>query len=591
MHYKRGFCISGEDDMDRNTDDKGLSGIEELDSITQNAVLALGRVIHNAAIYGISHRATTEMMAEAYELSEAIVNSAGRMNFALRNNFLLVGGKLPDNSNPLIKQLYRKMKSKDITAFSIVRGMGLDEFQQLVEVLGSSDSRSFEEQLKSRSLQHVTSEKVVLQEIREGEEIGGGPGKGRGAGSSSDIRDLAEEWLAGNTGIVDHADSEGGGGKGAGGGVEQIVAFLKGDVASDDPQVQAELEKVANDSEKLAELIMEAAAIRQSQSNIQSGETVADLVIGCLRRTFEGLRKAEKNSSDKNIELKKSFMLLEKNIIDKLHRVMGSSDESIDAEIRAAIEEMEDDAELGEIASEYMEQRALMARNEKRIAEYIRGEKGAKLQDRMMAAGMAPESWRSLVAKSASDGGGGSGGGSEPIGGVAESFGALAVVLAKFDDLMTSATPKADEVAKFIDQIEGHVEDVEQNTHQKIDKLNEDMQREIGQREIGPGNAEQRQIRKHREQFSIFVERLAELAQELMQPLTVINCSINMSVSGQLGEISDEQKELLSLAQSNTNRLNRLIEHLTKLVGYPKDLTPKTVEEDEVVISPANEDR
>ena len=204
-----------------------------------------------------------------------------------------------------------------------------------------------------------------------------------------------------------------------------------------------------------------------------------------------------------------------------------------------------------------------------------------------MAAGMAPESWKSLVAKSASgEGRRGRGDGGESLGGAAESFGALAVVLAKFDDLMSSATPKADEVAKFIDHIEGHVDDVEQNTHEKIDKLNEDMQREIGL-----GNAEQRQIRKHRAQFSIFVERLAELAQELMQPLTVINCSINMSVSGQLGEISEEQKELLSLAQSNTNRLNRLIEHLTKLVGYPKDLTPKTVEGDEVEILPVKEEQ
>jgi signal transduction histidine kinase len=155
------------------------------------------------------------------------------------------------------------------------------------------------------------------------------------------------------------------------------------------------------------------------------------------------------------------------------------------------------------------------------------------------------------------------------------------VVLAKFDELMSSTTPSAPEVEQFIDQIEGHIEAAEKQTHRRIDTLSEQVQDHVESEEIGLSDPEQQQIRAHRMQFSIFVERLAELAQELMQPLTVINCSIKMTTSGYVGELSEEQKDLLDLAQSSANRLNRLIERLTTLVGYPKDLNPKTSEIDE----------
>lgn len=558
----------------KESNENNLAAIEPLEEETQKAVELLGRVIHSASIYGMEHRATAESMRQAYEICSAVVDSRRRINFSIKDNQLLVDGRLPDNSRALIKQLARKMIAKRITAFSIVKGMQFDEFSKLIELLSGSDESDFDDQLKASNLRHVSSEKVVYQEVSEDQEVASKSGRDSASG---DIRDLAEQWLAGN---ADESEGvEGGGSASSSAGVEQIVAFLKGDVAPDDPALQEELSRAAEDPEKLAQLIMEASVIRQSQTDVQSGESVADLVIGCLRRTYEGIRKKSQKRDDQGgLDLKKSFMLLEKNIIDKLHRITGSSDSSIDSEIREAIKAMGDDLEMNSIASEYMEQRANLARNEKRIAEYIKSQSGGTMEQHLLNAGMPPETWHNLVARSSAQAGSGGGGPGSGAGDIASSFGALAVVLSKFDELMSSTTPSASEVESMIDQIEGHVETAEENTLRKIDQFTEEVQQEIGDRELGLGDAEQRQIRAHRKQFSIFVERLAELAQELLQPLTVINCSINMTLSGYIGEVSDEQKDLLSLAQSNANRLNRLIDRLTKLVGYPKDLDPKAVE-------------
>ena len=75
--------------------------------------------------------------------------------------------------------------------------------------------------------------------------------------------------------------------------VEKIIAFLKGEAASSEAP-SADLEKLLSEPEKLGQLIMESAAIRQSAQSLDEGESLADIVIGCLRKTYEDLSQQKK---------------------------------------------------------------------------------------------------------------------------------------------------------------------------------------------------------------------------------------------------------------------------------------------------------
>jgi hypothetical protein len=62
---------------------------------------------------------------------------------------------------------------------------------------------------------------------------------------------------------------------------------------------------------------------------------------------------------------------------------------------------------------------------------------------------------------------------------------------------------------------------------------------------------------------------LAEVAQELMQPLTAINASLEMMLHGYVGEISEDQQDLLTLASNSGEHLKYLMDMLIEIVGCP----------------------
>ena len=62
---------------------------------------------------------------------------------------------------------------------------------------------------------------------------------------------------------------------------------------------------------------------------------------------------------------------------------------------------------------------------------------------------------------------------------------------------------------------------------------------------------------------------LSEIAQELMQPLTAINASLEMMMQGYVGEFSEDQEGLLDLASNSGEHLTYLMRELIDIVGCP----------------------
>jgi hypothetical protein len=70
------------------------------------------------------------------------------------------------------------------------------------------------------------------------------------------------------------------------------------------------------------------------------------------------------------------------------------------------------------------------------------------------------------------------------------------------------------------------------------------------------------------------MEILAEMGQELCQPLAVINCTLGLVVSENIGPVTVEQREMLTLAINSEEKLKQLADRLMELSGVPTTLSP-----------------
>ena len=533
----------------------------------QHALLMLGKILHSASIYGIDHPRTRQATEQAYHSMTTLLTAAARMNLDLVDGALRVDGKLADTRGPFVKMLESRLAAMQVTGFALVRGMSAPEFEQLVRLIATAKAGEFSQRVRGGQVRHVETSEVTYQAVKKTEAVVDRDRlKHAGAGGGAFVLDLDGEGTESGP-----FESKGAGGGGRGGGdygelpeyqVRQILAFIKGGTGEGSAAVQAGLDKIASDAEKLASLVMEAAAIRQTDPGLAMGESVSDLVLGCLRRTFEGLRNSPILASEEGrASLRKSLLLLEKTILDKVHAFMGRGDPSVDAQIGAAIREMPDQIEMDALAAHYMEHRAAVQQSEKRILHYIQTKGPQVFEGTPIETGLPPSDWRRLVVKGALAEGGGPGGLSMP-----EGIGTLALVLERFDALLRGGRADEGEVRKLLGEVERNVESVAADATHRMDQLGRELARDAGQETLESHGAAMPRER--------MLARLAEIAQELLQPLTVVNCTLTMILDGYSGEVAPGVGDLLKLASSSGERLRELMDRLISIVGYPVSLRP-----------------
>ncbi len=67
---------------------------------------------------------------------------------------------------------------------------------------------------------------------------------------------------------------------------------------------------------------------------------------------------------------------------------------------------------------------------------------------------------------------------------------------------------------------------------------------------------------------------LAEINQELVQPLTTSSALLQLLRSGKSGAVTDAQRELLDTAAEGMERLEKLVHYLQRISGFPVELSP-----------------
>jgi hypothetical protein len=330
-----------------------------------------------------------------------------------------------------------------------------------------------------------------------------------------------------------------------------IVAFLKGETGHAGGAVPEEVRDVASDPERLAGFIMEATLVRQRAGH--GGETLGDLVIGCLRRTYDGLERAA-DSSGRDLRPDQGLALLEKAVLDKLHALMEGVDDFPVPELESGT----DPDAVREMTAEYVRRRQALERMEGRLQTAIGSVGDPVLQrdlgDQARGQGVMLPGWNQIS-------GPGSPGvtGGEGAGEVGGSIAVLTALLSQLDELMSGDTDgRPLQTVRRVGQAVGRAAEA---TAGKIEAL-------VGS---GAGGVQDRPGLDEADQ----AELLAEIVQEICQPATAISCSV--ALLAQIGPLEEDQREIVSVVRSCSERLTYLLERLRGIVGVPKDHIPKQV--------------
>lgn len=515
------------------------------DSLLLDALNALGRSINIVSTYGNHHPAFQQAIAAALISVQTLFIDRKKVNIGAFNGVMTVD-EIPILAiGTLLKSLERRLVRLQITSLRIAQGISEPELTKLAELLACNEVENFNAGMNQAGLAHIATEKTRFQAVREGQSVANN-GDLAGAGGHGVL--VLDDDLGG--------DSSGTGQGGASVHVEQIVAFLKGDIDHDADGVGDALNELASDPARLGQMIMESVSIRQAASEL-SGESLSDVILGCLRRTYDGIRKQPAFQSSEGVaDLKKALLLLEENILDKMRDLAGDSNPEMDRQIVQAIREMDENLGFELAANQYMEHREAIEENKKQLQSYVKAKGVGMAEELLDNTGFPSSDWRRIVVESQH-----SPNGSQPPP-IAAGLSTLTMVFEKLENLMRSNDSDASKMKDLLGQANHNLDDTLDSTKEKLEHLS--VQLLNSNEDTGTiGGQAAKMDRKE------LLSSIAEIAQELMQPLTAISASLEMMLGGYVGTINLEQRTILDLANNSGAHLSFLMRELIAIVGCP----------------------
>jgi hypothetical protein len=511
----------------------------------QKALTELSRTVNIITTYGKNHPAVQHAAITAIDSMSRLFTTRKKVIIGAFNGNLTVDEVSVSTDATLLKSLERRLSRLRITGLKIASGITEQELAQLADLLASKEAAEFKTGLHQSGLNHISSEETRFEAVRSGQTVA----------NTSDLAGSCSNGIL----VLDEDPVDGGAGSGEGSGpdvhVDQIVAFLKGDIELDsEGEIGEQLSELAADPARLGKMILESVAVRQSVSEL-SGESFGDVVLGCLRRTFDGLRKQPAfKTSEGMADLRKALLLLEESVLDRMRDLTGDSNPELDRQIVQAIREMDENLGFEMAAAQYMEHRDAIERNKEELQAYVKSHGVGAAEGLLSDTDFPATEWRRIVVNRNNDTGSPS---SPPI---ADGINTLANVFEKLETLMKSKNSTGASVKDLLGEASDNLDDTIFTTKEKLDVLSQHLKEDDSGTIGGQGrNMNQKEL----------LAALSEVAQELMQPLTAITASLEMMLHGYVGDITEEQRDLLCLASNSGEHLKFLMRELIEIVGCP----------------------
>ncbi len=513
------------------------------DEALTNALNELGRSINIATTYGNEHPAVQAAVVTAEVALHSLFIDRSKFMIGAFNGNLTIDEIPVSATGTLLKSLERRLAKLRITGLKISRGITRNELTDLVHLLSHREASEFKDGLNTAGLSHVKTENMVYEAVHEGQkvvdetELGGAGGEGVHVLDIDGMDDLDDA-----SGAQEEASS-------SGIYIDQIVAFLKGDIDADDAEVGGGLSELASDPEKLGRIIMESVAIRQSVSDL-NGESLGDIILGSLRRTYDGLHNQSTfRHAEGKADLRKAMLLLEKSVLERMRDLTGQADPNLDRQIVQAIREMDEELGFEMAAMNYMEHRDAIEQQKIELQDYIKSHGASAAEDLIADTDFPSAEWRRIVVESG-----------RASGDIADGLSTLTTVFERLEKMMRSEDANGTSVKDLLGEANENLDDTLFTTREKLEILSQ----QLNEGETGTIGGHGRNMTQDE-----LLASLAEVAQELMQPLTAVTASLEMMLSGFVGEITLDQRDLLDLAANSGEHLKYLMNELINIVGCP----------------------
>jgi len=495
-------------------------------------VQLVGQALNSALLYGLDHK----QARGAFELSHTgltqFMKFHGALNITVNEMTLLLNGiGAPDL--PPTRNLVTRLSKLNLLSFTIMPGFPLEEYRALFTALivtprGADTLKDPAELVKSLGFQHVEAKSFSYRLVSEDEN-----------GAPTGVP-LAE-----------------GTGSPAGPDLDNILAFLKDDAAVNPERSMDDIRRLASDTEKLAELVLKAVEIRTTGANLTEGESLTDLVVGCIRKVVAPILKDPSVKTQKGRKhIRRSLMLLEKALLSRIQTLAGDQAAHATQEM---MDEIAEDLDLDSVMSKYVKDRRAAEKSVEKMRRLVEqaGNDPEQLEDLrrdLVKQGLTQDGWDELrVSREPKPIGIGPDGSGDAVAEIK----ALTLLLARLGETINApgTTPgdAAPGLRSLIAEAEAHMASLSSLTEKKITELH-----------VKGNQMSRRQL----------IEFVAEIAQEITQPLTVITGTIALVRSQRTGPLNEAQGELLSMVTESGSRMAHLLDSLMKIAGTPDSTHP-----------------
>jgi hypothetical protein len=532
--------------------------------------------------YPPAHKLTVQALDDTVACLRKHLKQARIVNFTVANGILFADGRKIEFRASLIGNLLKRCTEHGVDNFSLTDAMPQAELQTFLGMLAKPPDKSappgaFAQSLQSQAVSQikvrtgkmllVTDEEVLLPK-----------------------KEFEEQLAAAKTPV------------------EEIIAFIRGETIEAPEQAAAALKEMASDSDQLADLLLKATQIAERPAGVEDADTLESIVLGSIRRLCDNLTQSPAARTQKGKrDLQRTLMLLEEKVVERLRSLTGVTDRLVDATANL-FEEARNDLQVDAIAADYLAKRRAIENAEKKVLSFLKRQGaqeqglGGQLKEKLAEGGVSPDGWRELVVRSrsgtpgrgrgagpgsgpgeggASGAGAGAGPGAGPGPGGGETYvehvqsvNTLAMLLTQLDTLINptrqgaDGRPRKDALKDVVHKVDGHLDGLVTQAEQRIEFFAE-IARRIQAIE-GSTREETEKLLSRREILAI----LAELVQELRQPLSVLSCANDMILSGWLGDLSEEQRSMISMSASSSQRLAELINKMESISGLPAGTHP-----------------
>ena len=219
------------------------------------------------------------------------------------------------------------------------------------------------------------------------------------------------------------------------------------------------------------------------------------------------------------------------------------------------------------LAVAYSRQRKLLERDEARILKFLKSrndaDSGARsLTERLSAAGIDPVEWEQILLRSGADELPAPDASPDAV----RRLQTLAAFMSQREGKGVTPTDQA-RLGGVLAQVEGEMNALVEKSERRIDRFLAVLRED----EVVSGGSKGKRQAVAR---SKLMAMLAEIIQELCQPLSVVSCTLGMLEAQSLGGLAGSQLEMVKLARESNERLEGLVDKLRNISGNPTSLSP-----------------